>query len=407
MSNNTNEETIDFDLGLFNKRVARARFEMLNHGDAVFFANIASRIPVLPNTKIDTLRTNGKVIEVSPQFFENLKPEERVGVMFHEILHIAMGHTLRKGVRDPDKWNIAADYAVNGVLDRWKIKLPSNAHLDHDFDHLSSESIYDVLYTKEGEKPQYNDLDPSMDQNSPNNSSGDENNDGNGSGNGSSGLTEQELHELLSEARTATEMQGKKCGNLPADIQRLFDLYEKPVLPWKLILQRFLHASAKNKYSWRRPSKRFNDIYMPSRMGNGLSRVDFLIDTSGSISQEEFNLFLTEVNSVLKFFNPKEIGVSQFDDHFRGTKTLTRYQDISKVVFNGGGGTCIKDSLEVLGSYPTKAIVVLTDGHIFDLENLKEPVVPVVWCVYDNKDFACPFGKDIHFSLKDLKKKSK
>ena len=37
MSNNTNEETIDFDLGLFNKRVARARFEMLNHGDAVFF----------------------------------------------------------------------------------------------------------------------------------------------------------------------------------------------------------------------------------------------------------------------------------------------------------------------------------------------------------------------------------
>lgn len=113
MSNNTNEETTDFDLGLFNKRVARARFEMLNHGDAVFFANIASRIPVLPNTKIDTLRTNGKVIEVSPQFFENLKPEERVGVMFHEILHIAMGHTLRKGVRDPDKWNIAADYAVN------------------------------------------------------------------------------------------------------------------------------------------------------------------------------------------------------------------------------------------------------------------------------------------------------
>lgn len=401
------------DLDKFLKQVSRARINMSKYEDAEFFSMVALKLKIEPNEEIESLRTNGSVIQINPDFFDSLTPDQRIGVMFHEVLHVALGHTIRKSMRDPRIWNIAADYAVNRLIERWGMNLPEQKHSNSDYDHLTTEDIYELIYEDQlnnpDEQPQYNDI-GIMSNNASDGSQDDDSNEGNGdsqsNGNNpleghSESFTEQDLHELLSEARTAMEMMGKNAGKMPAELERLFEKMEKPVLNWKLILQRFLHANAKNRYSWKRPNRRY-ESYMPSRYGEGLSRVDFLIDVSGSISKKEFNVFLSEVDSVLKQFMPNEIGVSQFDDHFRGTDVVRKYQDITDVTFNGGGGTCIRSSLEVMKDYPSKAIIIFTDGYICDLEGMKPISLPVVWCVYDNKDFKEPFGKVIHFSKKDL-----
>ena len=45
-----------------------------------------------------------------------LPVEELIGVMVHEVGHIALRHLARRQGRDPLKWNIAADFAVNDII---------------------------------------------------------------------------------------------------------------------------------------------------------------------------------------------------------------------------------------------------------------------------------------------------
>lgn len=113
-------------------------------------------------------------------------------------------------------------------------------------------------------------------------------------------------------AKTEAEMQGQQPGNLTADLQRLFDRLTKPAIPWQRLLQRFFNALGKDDYSYRRPNRRYMplDMYLPSVSSPTLGRIDFAIDTSGSVSQETFSYFISEVHHVLKRFKPEAIEYS-------------------------------------------------------------------------------------------------
>ena len=55
---------------------------------------------------------------VNPNFFEELPPDQRKGILFHEFWHIILGHVTG---RRPDgvnhkAWNIATDLAINSLL---------------------------------------------------------------------------------------------------------------------------------------------------------------------------------------------------------------------------------------------------------------------------------------------------
>ena len=51
------------------------------------------------------------------KFIDSLTPKEAEFLFGHEVLHNVFEHMLvRIGDRDPQLWNIAADYAVNQIL---------------------------------------------------------------------------------------------------------------------------------------------------------------------------------------------------------------------------------------------------------------------------------------------------
>jgi hypothetical protein len=53
-----------------------------------------------------------------------------------------LAHQCRRGQRDPELWNRAADLAINPILIANGLKLPGDALIDPGFNNLSAEEIY-------------------------------------------------------------------------------------------------------------------------------------------------------------------------------------------------------------------------------------------------------------------------
>ena len=94
------------------------------------------------------MATDGSRIVYNPAFVDQLKPAELEGTLAHEVMHCALGHQCRRGNRDPELWNEAADFAINPILIANGFTLPAGALIDPAFANLSAEEIYARLLQK-------------------------------------------------------------------------------------------------------------------------------------------------------------------------------------------------------------------------------------------------------------------
>src|SRR5215472_4066695 len=99
---------------------------------------------------LPTMATDGSRIVYNPAFVDQLKPAELEGTLAHEVLHCALGHQCRRGERDPELWNQAADFAINPILLGNGFTLPAGALVDPAFNNLSAEEIYAQLLQRRG-----------------------------------------------------------------------------------------------------------------------------------------------------------------------------------------------------------------------------------------------------------------
>ena len=369
----------------YRNAMSVAKIQLMSKPNIAFFANLLLNISVLPNPEIKTARTNGLVIQFNPDFFLGLSKEDRLFVLMHEVLHIALMHPLRAIGKKEKLWMVACDHVVNLVLEGYGMHFSGQHLADKRFKGMTAEKVYRLLYEED------NDDEPDMDDQEPPPSEEQQK------------QMEQEVQDTLVKASVQTEMNGQSKEGIPSELQKMFDELNNPVIPWTILLQRFLQETAKNEYLFTRPNRRyFPKFYLPSLQGEGLSRIDFVVDTSGSIGNKEFTAFLTEVDQVLKQYKPEKIGFSQFDHQYRGTEIIDKFTDIKSVKMKGGGGTNISSTMKHLAEEvkDTKAIVVFTDGYLET--NVIQPSVPVLWAVYDNPNFKAHFGETVHFNLEDL-----
>jgi predicted metal-dependent peptidase len=97
--------------------------------------------------RVAAVRPSKNIIYVNPM--APLSEEELKFVIAHEVLHIALLHEQRAGVRDHYLWNVSCDYVIN----RWLVqlglgKMPTIGLLyDPKFDGMSADEIYDILKT--------------------------------------------------------------------------------------------------------------------------------------------------------------------------------------------------------------------------------------------------------------------
>ena len=118
------------------RKLSRARTQLLLNQP--FFGTLCLRLK-LEAGSLPTMATDGRRIVYNAEFVEELKPAELEGVLAHEVLHCALAHQCRRGQRDPELWNRAADLAINPILIANGLKLPTDALIDPAFNNLSAE----------------------------------------------------------------------------------------------------------------------------------------------------------------------------------------------------------------------------------------------------------------------------
>src|SRR5260370_42659706 len=118
------------------RKLTRARTQLLLNQP--FFGSLCLRLKLEPGP-VPTMATDGKRILYSPIFVESLKPAEVEGTLAHEVMHCPLGHHCRRGTRDRQLWNEAADMAINPILISNGFTLPAGALIYPSLNDFSAE----------------------------------------------------------------------------------------------------------------------------------------------------------------------------------------------------------------------------------------------------------------------------
>lgn len=372
---------------------------------SVFLNSIMCSIPVKFVDDIPTLCVNPLLMKINPTFFKNnLSNKTRKGAIAHELLHLAFKHCLesRKGERDLRVWQFAADFTVNSFLKKHGYSLEPGWLYKEEFDNLSTEEIYDKLMANvqwmPAENPQEGDFEICSGKSS---GEGDEDSQNKGSGYSPQGApidVEDTLNKILLRAAIQSEIAGEKnIGNLPGEIYRTLHEIRHPKMPWQIILMEFLMDKLNEDYTFQKPNKRYSpDIILPTLYSEGMGKIAFICDTSGSITQEEFEEFYSEAITARELLNPAECLIASFDTELYLSQRLHRYEHMQPYELEGGGGTDIYPVLNFINQEEPDITVIFTDGYFY-YRNDHEPKSPVLWLIKRNPDFQISFGKIIEF----------
>jgi predicted metal-dependent peptidase len=130
--------------------ITKARARLLVR--APFFGSIALGLAWVNAPEVRTMATDGCRIWFNAGWCDKHGVEKTMGVIAHEVLHVVNKHHLRRGIRDPKLWNVAADLMINRLLEDDSYVLPPDGLFDRDrrFVGLPTETIYARLLEEQG-----------------------------------------------------------------------------------------------------------------------------------------------------------------------------------------------------------------------------------------------------------------
>ncbi len=143
------------------------------------------------------------------------------------------------------------------------------------------------------------------------------------------------------------------------------------------------------------PNRRFihQGLYLPELKNPELGLIALLVDTSGSISQQDLNEFASEMHGILTAYKT-ELMVIYVDAAVQGVEFIASDDTEVNLELKGGGGTDYRpgyDWLHEQGHMPTAA-VYLTDGYCNSFPD--EPDFPTLWALTQKSDYFKPaFGE--------------
>lgn len=363
--------------------MSMAKIEIMKTPNTMFLSTVMCSLETVYDESISTAATNGTYIKFSPTFFMALNHDERTFLIAHETLHVVYAHMLRRGERDPQKFNAAADYVINLELVNQGFKMPKMGLIDPQYEGMSTEEVYELLPSAPN-----NPLDGDLEE-----CEGD-------SDGAQSREVQQAINAAVARAVQIADLRDQGAG-VPDSVRRMLQELQKPEVNWKVVTLRFMNELNKPQFSWRKRNRRHADMYMPSTVNNpSLELITFAIDTSGSVNERQFMQHITEVDSLFKTVNPKEIELLQFDHRLQSVDSVKSLKDLMKVEFSGHGGTEPEVAIQHFMGTKSKALIVMTDGY-FSTSRLTKPKQPVLWIIYDNPNWVAPYGKAIHISLRE------
>ena len=348
-----------------------------------FFGSIALTCRWVADDSIGTMATDGVSILYDPKFVEEMDEEILRGVIAHEVMHIVMKHCLRRGDRDPKKWNIAADYVINDIILEAGFNLPDGVLIDKSYHGMTAEQAYARLPDGDDQPDQPSwgmVMDAKGEDGAPM------------SGSEADALEAEIDRKVMVAADTA-----KSIGKLPASIEGIVKKMRKPQVDWRQQFSRFIGGEFPFDYTQRRINRRIHKatgFFAPSIEKFGAGDIVIGIDTSGSVSSLELEHFLGELNAIAEEHKPDSVTVITCDSKVQTVERFEQGDDITAIKLGGRGGTRVTPVFDYIedNDMPCDNFVYLSDMEVDDFPDA--PDYPVMW-VSTGSRFAQqpPFGE--------------
>jgi predicted metal-dependent peptidase len=169
----------------------------------------------------------------------------------------------------------------------------------------------------------------------------------------------------------AVRAHQRSRGDVPGGWQRWATTVLEPTIDWRRALAGAVReaaawASGAVDYTYRRPSRRsgaLRGVVLPT-LRQPLPRVAIVVDTSGSMTEDDLRDAMGEITGVLRAvgIGGNRVTVLACDADVHATRKVTT---VDQVVLAGGGGTDMRVGIEAALRGPERphVVVVLTDGH--------------------------------------------
>lgn len=363
-----------------DKQLDKAKIHLMANPNSTFITTVLFSLKFSWNNTISTAGTNGITLRINPDWWTTLTLDQQIGLLCHETYHVVFKHMERGEDKDHKKWNAAADFLINLMLNDASFELPPGGLLDEQYRDMSTLEIYNMLpdeYGENGEADVMLDIEPFE-----------------GTKEEQQALSD-EVTNIIMKAATKAEMTNQ-AGSIPSEIKRLIDKIKNPVLPWYTILHNYMNTFAKNDYTWKRPNRRFRDLYLPSLHSEGLDKVSVAIDTSGSVSDSDFAAFLSEIIGIKELLSPRSMEIVDFDTKISNIYEVADDENIANLQFNGWGGTALEPVFEHYAKSKPDILLIFSDLECRAIED--DPGYPVIWLCHNNEHAEVNFGKLIHFT---------
>ena len=467
LKKNTSQELFD---NYLEQKVIKARARLMSKDIGI--ASMLLNLPLVESTDIQTMATDGTQIKWNGGFIAKTSDEGVEAVLIHEALHVVFEHPLRFGNRNHKLWNVACDYAINNYL--WyelNYRLPEGGLWNYDYHNMTAEEIYRVLSTDDEAFQQAledaNDVAEQQRQqqesdNQPNDSEEEEDSDEGEGGQGEDSEEGEEtetgkysdgtgssvdkfdaLPDLVGEIIKPTDEQGNeldsaKISEIADNIRSKLFMADKmsslsgtsslrgavekvkgQTSDWREVLRDMLDMSISRDQSWARPNKRHfhRGVYLPSNIKDPSGgAVAIAIDTSGSISQHELNIYAVEIDEIVRSLNLERVLVCYCDTTINSNEhgefwdvfDLANGDEI-ELEMRGGGGTAFDPPFNLFNEHSddvddVNAFIYFTDGY-GRVSPEVEPNVPVIWAITNEwkaQSSEMPFGDVVEVDVRNF-----
>lgn len=413
-------------VGDCEKRITNAKIVAIRHYP--FFGYLLLHLQTKTLVPVGTACvTDDGVMYYNPEWVETLNDEELLGLVCHEVSHLALGHlTKHLQCENHEILGIAHDIVINNLLLENSLSLPKCGYLPKNnechvpfagititnISEKCSEQIYYELLKTEKQLNQQNIMSLPCPHSTPK-KEGETPENCNGGKGGIPGVICKDclkkIQDAMSEGRFDTHIatnnqkgQGennkdwgqllieaavtaKQRGLLPAGIERLVNKITKPKINWRSIITKKIVDSIPNDFTWRRLNKKSISIQtpLPGTLKENIE-LTVSVDTSGSISETDLSEFLSEITGIANAYPQVKMTCIAADAEVHEALEVKNgnIQKIRSWKPKGGGGTAHQPVLEYIKKKipACKLAIFFTDGYS-DIETLTPPGHDVIWAI--------------------------
>jgi predicted metal-dependent peptidase len=390
-------------------KIAAARVWLLK--EKPFFGVLARALLVEPDESVRAFRLfSDDRLAVHPLVVLRTPFPSLCARLAHVALHAALGGFVRRGQREPGRWNLAHDLAIDPLVRGSGLPLGVPPPPDDLPAGASAEEIFSSLPQSARPGDDWCDLcdvatsDPPPPE-----------------GVGAAApaplttTVDDQARALAWRMRLSTAMQeelasgGKTWGDIPSWIDEMIRATVEPPPDWTVILQRSVSNLTRTDRTWLRPSRRMSalahlqggwpdTVTMPGRKVVLAGQLVAVVDTSGSIDETILPRFLGAVASAAAAEGIEEVRLMQADAEVTSDEMRTPAELLTEnIEIRGRGGTSFVPALSRLIEESRRKVERFSVVYLTDLEGMLPRTrdarcLDVLWVVPRKPRRQPPFG---------------